>query len=263
MVAYTRNKENGPAYGWRGYDTDVAEIWKKNTVQPIFLALNNDMPSIIVKLLDAGADKNAIDIEGYEAIARYKDNPGYAVAGGTLLDAAIAKIRDLESAVNDHLVLPKPIVLEDDPAYLEASNPGSYEHWFLSKLVHVARNIVQQWQEERDDKLQQEKGRRGKQQRLVALRALQERFVNVRDQLLQMVCNLTFARPQVLTLFYQGAQSMRELHPEIRIRALDRIGIDNAEPETKVDQTRDRTFDPQVFFIPSVSDKMRGGYLDL
>lgn len=49
---------------------------------------------------------------------------------------------------------------------------------------------------------------------------------------------------------------MRELHPEI-------YRIDNAKPETKMDQTRDRTFDPQVSFVPPVSDKKQEGYLDL
>lgn len=210
VVAYTQWKDNGRAYGWRGYDTGVAEIWKNYTFQPIFLALNNDMPSVIVKLLEAGADQNALDIEGNEAITHYEDNPRYAVAGGTLLDAVVAKICGLESAVNDPLVPPKPIVLEDDPAYLEASNPGSYEHWFLSKIVRVARNIVQQWQEERDNKLQQKEGRRGQQQRLDALRALRERFVNVRDQLLHMVCNLmTCCLPT--NGFCPGAEDRRSL----------------------------------------------------
>jgi len=194
-AAYTQKNENRPTYGWRGCDTDVAEIWKKNTVQPIFLALKNDMPSVIAKLLDAGVDINAMDIEGYEAIARYKDGVGYAVSGGTLLDAVVARIRDLDSATNHHFELPKPIALEHDPAYLKASNPGSYEHWFLSKTVHVARNIVQQWQEERDGKLQQQEDQRGKQQRVDALRALQERFVSVRDRLLQMVCILVQSWP--------------------------------------------------------------------
>jgi len=194
-AAYTQKNESRPTYGWRGCDTDVAEIWKKNTVQPIFLAMKNDMPSVIAKLLDAGVDINAMDVEGYEAVARYKDGVGYAVPGGTLLDAVVARIRDLDSAMNHHFELPKPIALEDDPAYLEASNPGSYERWFLSKTVHVARNIVQQWQEERDGKLQQEEDRRGKQQRVDALRALHERFVSVRDRLLQMVCILVQSWP--------------------------------------------------------------------
>jgi len=56
---------------------------------------------------------------------------------------------------------------------------------------------------------------------------------------------------------------MQELHPEICSRALDRAGTDNAKPESKVDQTRDRAFDPQVSFIPSASDKIRKGYLHL
>lgn len=56
---------------------------------------------------------------------------------------------------------------------------------------------------------------------------------------------------------------MQELHLEIRSRALDRAGKDNAKPESKVDQTRDKAFDPQVSFKPPASDKIRKGYLHL
>lgn len=134
-------------------------------------------------------DINTIDIEGYEAITRYETGGvGYSVRGGTLLDAVVAKTCDLESALNNHLDPPKPIALQEDQSYLQASELGSYERWYLSKSVHVAKNIVQQWQEERTSRLKQEEGRLGKQQRVNALRALQELFVSLKDRLLQMVC---------------------------------------------------------------------------
>ncbi len=56
---------------------------------------------------------------------------------------------------------------------------------------------------------------------------------------------------------------MQELYPGIRSGALDRVGKDNAKPESKMDQARDKAFDPQVSFKPPASDKIRQGYLHL
>lgn len=204
-AAYTQTNEDRVTYGRRDRDVDVGEIWKKNTVQPLFLATRNDMPNVIGKLLDAGVDINTIDIEGYEAITRYKTGGvAYIVRGGTLLDAVVAKIHDLESALNHHLELPKLIALEEDQSYLQASEPGSYERWYLSQTVHVAKNIVQQWQEERTSRLKQEEDRLGKQQRVYALRALQERFVSLKDRLLQMVCISMQSWPKVTRYPFHG-----------------------------------------------------------
>jgi ankyrin repeat protein len=213
-AAYTQANGNSSTYGWRDCDTDVAEVWKDNTVQPVFLALRNDMPNVIADLLDAGVDINAINIEGYEAIARSKDGAVYAGQGGTLLDAVVAKICDLESALNNHFELPKPIALENDQAYLKLSDPGSYERWYLSNLVQVAKNIVQQWQDERNKRLKQEEGRLGKQRRVYALRALRARFMSLKDRLLRTVCilmqnRLNNPRPGPQTALFSGAMHWR------------------------------------------------------
>lgn len=204
-AAYAKTSEDRVTYGLRDRDVDVNEIWKKKTVQPIFLTIKNDMPCVIGKLLDAGVDINTIDIEGYEAITRYETGGvGYIVRGGTLLDAVVAKTCDLESALNNHLDPPKPIALQEDQSYLQASELGSYERWYLSKSVHVAKNIVQQWQEERASRLKQEEERLGKQQRVNALRALQELFVSLKDRLLQMVCISMQNWPNVARYLFHG-----------------------------------------------------------
>ena len=189
-AAYTQANGNRSTYGWMDRDIDVAEVWRNSTIQPVFLALKTEMPNVIADLLDAGADINAINIEGYEAIVRSKDHAVYAGQGGTLLDAVAAKVHKLENALNNHLELPNPITLEKDEVYLKSSDPGSYEHWYISNSVQVAKNIVQQWQDDRNNRLKQGEGRLGKQRRVDALRALRERFMSLKARLLRMVCIL-------------------------------------------------------------------------
>lgn len=214
-AAYAQVNENPPSW-WRDRVDDITEVWKKSTVQPVFLALRNDMPSVVEKLVDAGVDINTMDTKAYDAMGSYKIGIQYTDQGGTLLDTVVAKICDLKSALNNHFESPQPIVLEDDQAYLGAAAPGSYERWYLSKNVQLARNIVQEWQEERNSRLKQEETRLGKQQRGNALRALQERFVSLKEQLLQMVCIMTqywseVSLPGPQTALCSGAMYWRSL----------------------------------------------------
>ena len=188
MAAYSHAKEKCTSYWWGRNDADVSGIWKKHTEQPVFLAVENDMPEVIVKMVDAGAEINAIDIKAHEAIAQFNDQNNHSLHGGSLLDAVKAKISKIEDVIGYQLELPKPITLEDDQAYFDATAPGSYERWYLSKSVEVARNIVEQWQDFRKSRLDQEDERPGKQQRVDALRALQKRFTDVKEKLLQRVC---------------------------------------------------------------------------
>lgn len=186
-AAYSLARESSTSY-WYGNDkADVSEIWKKHTQQPIFLAVDNDMPDAIVKMFEAGADINALDTKAHEAIARSKDDNQRLPRGSSLLDAVKAKISKLEDALGRQTEFPRPITVEDDQAYLEITDPGSYEHWYLSRTTEAARNVVKEWEENRTRRLDQEKDRPGKQQSIEALRALQKRFVSLKDHMSQMV----------------------------------------------------------------------------
>lgn len=188
--AYSVEKEKGKSY-WLDRNADVSDIWKKHTKQPILLAVEYDMPDVIVKMVDAGADINTVDTQALEAIKKFEDDSSHSLHGSSLLDAVKAKISSIEDALVEELDLAKPITMEENQVYLAGKNPGSYEHWYLSKTVESAVNAVKDWEEFRTDKMLQDKDQQGKPEQKDALRALQKRFTHIENQLSQLVSHPT------------------------------------------------------------------------
>lgn len=236
-TAYSLEMESGTSFMWRDQDVDVSSIWRKCTEQPILLAVRTDMPEVVVKMLDAGADIDTIDTKAHEAIERFKDDIKHQLQGGSLLDAVQARIQTLEDALGCELGLSKPIVLEDDRAYLKGKDPGSYEYWYLTKTIEVARNVVKEWKICITKNENDEGDRRRKQQKNDTLRALRDNFIHLKDQLSQ-----------------RGAKTLEELHPDIPAHKHDK--------DDKLQQ-QDKPFEPKVSFQVSTTDKIREGYLQL
>ena len=142
-------------------------------------------------MVNAGVDVNTIDEEAYRAIARFEDeknnSPPPVLRGGSLLDIVQARLTRIESAIANQSHMPEPPTLEDDHKYLEGTVSGSYEHWYLTNTIKVARNVVREWQEARKTALDEHDSSPGAEQKLDRLRALREKFEDLRDQLLQKV----------------------------------------------------------------------------
>lgn len=234
-AAYSLKKESSPSFMYP--DEDVSVKWKKNTEQPVLLAVESNMPEAIVKMVDAGADINTIDNKTHEAIERAVYDSKHAIPGGSLLDAVKARIASLKTALSRELGLPEPVILEDDQVYLEGTDPRSYERWFLSKIIEVAKNAVKEWKNCITKTINQEENRHVKQQRNDELKALLQRFVSLREQISQ-----------------RGAKTFEELHPDVPTR--------KHEKDEKIQQ-QDESFKPAVSFKVSTTDKVREGYLQL
>lgn len=187
-AAYSQSQESSTSY-WRSRaESDAYEVWRKKIQQPVFLALEYDIPESVIWMLDTGVDVNTVDTKAYETIASFKDGIDYTVKGGSLLDTVEARISYWDSSSIGHRAkLAKPIDLHDDEAYLEGTASTSYEHWYRSKTIEVAKNAIKEWHLARESKLEEEENKPGLPQKINALRALQQRFVELRDQLLKRV----------------------------------------------------------------------------
>ncbi|KAL9021492.1 MAG: hypothetical protein Q9185_001285 [Variospora sp. 1 TL-2023] len=182
----------------------ASKVWRTKVVQPVLLAVENDMPDIVLKLLEAGASIDTIDRDAHESVDRFKVYDKSYLKGNSLLDAVATRVEALSATMENKNEPPKPPLLLEESSYLEGAKPGSYAHWYLSRSIEAAKDIVKEWEEYRNKRMKEEADGHGKQQKLEALKSLQARFVDVHQQLQK-----------------RGAKPLDELHPEMARRKDD------------------------------------------
>ena len=242
---YTHDRQERHPW-WRSENEDISKVWKETVIQPVTMAIEKDMPDLALQLLQAGADANTLDVEAHKTLFRYAEGQTFTVSGDTLLDATVTKLANIESAINPRRRLAKPITLNSDENYIEGTAPDSYERWYLSKSIETAKTVVKQWHDERERVLAEDKDQPGKQQKLEALRSLQDSFKEVRDRLLD-----------------KGAKTLKQLHPELFKRKREGSSIEESDQASEDGRKGEPTFEPKVSFKLSGSDKTDDGYLQL
>lgn len=221
-------------YSYRNDDT--SKMWREEVVQPIQRAVEKDMPELVLRLLEMGADINTMDKEAYRSIERSKDSDQVDLQGKSILDAVVAKIIAIQDAIEEKQELPRPPILQADSSYLKDTEPGSYAHWYLSKSIETAKNMVATWKECKIKKDKKEQDRVGKQQRVSALKALKARFINLQQQLEK-----------------RGAKTLEMLHPG--------VGRPREHGKEKSDPDKDVPIELTVRFQTSASEKILEGYM--
>ncbi|KAL8715453.1 MAG: hypothetical protein Q9220_000787 [cf. Caloplaca sp. 1 TL-2023] len=233
-----------PAYsivkGQRSWsrNEDTTQIWSENVIQPVFLAIDNDMPEVVIRLLDAGADIDTVDKHAMESIQKYERHGKGHLHGKSLMETVMSRVADLEAAAGKHLELPKPIKLEHDHIYTKGMKPESYRHWYISKCVETAKSVVNEWDSCRTKKFEEDRDQAGQQQRLDALNSLKARFADLLKQLKT-----------------RGAKTLKKLHPD----------MERSKHKDKEDSTagKKKDFEPRVTFRTSGSDEVLDGYVQL
>lgn len=225
-------------YSYRAYDEKEAiKTWKEKIEQPVLLAVENDLPDVVLKMIDLGVDINTLDYRARAAISKYEENNKSHLHGSSLLDAVNSKIQSIEEAVQSGPELPDPITLSSDESYLRDMTAGTYEHWYVSKCIETARNILKDWKECKAKKVKESSECRGRKEQVEALNAMKSRYINLRQQLSK-----------------RGAKSLDELYPH--------IGKEQ-EDETSDDPKKVKHFQPKASFNMSGSEEVYDGYLQL
>ncbi|KAL8950980.1 MAG: hypothetical protein Q9222_003014 [Ikaeria aurantiellina] len=233
-----------PAYSavkyqrWAPQEDETTKIWKENVIQPIFLAIDNDMSEVAIRLLDLGVDVNAIDMQAMGSVHKYEQQGEGHLHGKSLLETVMSKIVNLEAAAGKRLKLAKPIKLQHDHVYTDGIKPGSYRHWYTSKCVETAKAAVIEWETCRTKKLEEDRDQVGQQDRLEALDALKSRFTNLKTELKK-----------------RGAKTLEQLHPDMA----------RSKHHDKEDPApgKEKEFEPRVTFRTSASDEVLSGYMQL
>ncbi|KAL9041713.1 MAG: hypothetical protein Q9214_004013, partial [Letrouitia sp. 1 TL-2023] len=224
-------------YSYRTYDEkDAVKTWEEKIEQPVLLAVENDLPDVVLKMIDLGVDINTLDCRAHVAISKYEENNKNHLHGSSLLDAVDSKIENIEKAIESDPRFPDPITLSSDESYLRDMTTGSYEHWYVSKCVETARNILKDWKECKAKKVKKGLERQGRQEQVEALIALKSKYVDLKQQLSK-----------------RGAKSLDELYPH----------IDREQEDETSNPKKGKDFKPKASFRISGSEKVYNGYLQL
>ncbi|KAJ4332923.1 hypothetical protein N0V95_009544 [Ascochyta clinopodiicola] len=231
------------------------KTFQANFQQPVLTAVERELPSVVVKLLDAGADINCLSGGAWRAVHDGRFN-GYDVVQ-SLLDATREKIKTLrqwaDKEQQDKTVTTPgtwggvshvfaPIPLEEDAHYLDGITPGTYAHWTTLKQLQAAKRVY-----EEDVKKYEE-----------AAKAMPKEAAGWKEKLAKVQTLLADYESLESKLLERDAKTFKELYPDVHLdKHQNRPGRDYKPDPPK-------PWTPKLnFHLPDLTEEQREGYLRL
>jgi ankyrin repeat protein len=248
-------------WGASGSSEKNEENFRNDFEQPVFSAVRSDMPSIVRKLLDAGADVNSLTPRAWTAI---RDGQGCEDQNmGTLLDIVRTRKELMRTFVQTGKVHGQngylystgwvdtqdfckeyaPIPLQEDAEYLQDHEPNTYAHWMTAKHIVSAKSSYEEDLKRYQEWLERsEKESEGTEKKKAAVQMLLTEFEVLESQLLE-----------------RGAKTFQELHPYIDVEVPQPFKYRSSyKPE------RPKPWKPLLTFqIPDLTDERRAAYVKL
>ncbi|EDU40091.1 Ankyrin repeat domain protein [Pyrenophora tritici-repentis] len=237
-----------------GSSEENEKSFRRSFTQPIFSAISAEMPSVILKLLDAGANMNSLTATAWDAIHSRRSYGNNDIH--TLLDAVRQKVEDMREFLktgkvphwnggymfSHNLGNPfPPIVFKDDCEYLQYYDPESYTHWQLTVQISDAKKLHGPALETYNQSVALSKAPKGTEEKKAAIRSLLSEFETLESQLLE-----------------RGAKTFKDLHPDITIQARPDYHYGGYEPEPP------KPWYPILSFnLPDLNDERRAAYVKL
>jgi ankyrin repeat protein len=219
--------------------------FRQSFKQPIFNAIDSEMASMVLKLLDAGADVNTITPTAWSVMKQRNYYGG--VDAHSLLDAVRDRIHNLRKfldsgeATNDYSKRHIPIPLKEDAEYLQDYNSESYAHWMVSMEIEQAKVAYERDLKAYDDWKSTPKPMGTDEKRATVQSVLLE-YERLETQLLE-----------------RGAKTFKELYPDTKVPEHQQHYHNYSyEPEPP------RPWAPLLSFrLPDLTDERRAAYVKL
>ncbi|KAF2226404.1 hypothetical protein BDZ85DRAFT_287453 [Elsinoe ampelina] len=177
-------------------DTDENKKFKKTVTQPIILAVERELPSLAVTLLDAGADVNTLTPGAWEKVL---ENSHYVYEPvGTLLDRVDKKIEKLQEWKDDEDEPQKPLPLKSDSSYTSGMTHGTYQYWRTLIEVKQERKSHKQRMKTYQDTMNDREQRKGVVEKQQAIDKLVKEFQSLRQKVVNM-----------------GGKTLKALYPDV------------------------------------------------
>jgi ankyrin repeat protein len=177
---------------------DMEKAYKTSVKQPVIAAAHRELPKVVQKLLEEGADVNALPIKAYTRI--YNPRNYWDTELKSLLDIVQDKIKELKGYSDDKKeTLEPPAPLEQDDFYLAGLEHGTYKYWLAKYDLAEARSmhkIQMKWYQE---SLKVSEPPKGIEQKKAAV--------------VEMLADYEAVEKSLLA---KGAKGFKELYPDIK-----------------------------------------------
>lgn len=173
------------------------KLFKKSVDQPIILAVEMELPEIVLELLEKGADPNTLTKLSHEIVAeeyqrRYNK-------GESLLDLVTSKLEELRSFKDEKDIGSPPEPLEADKEYLDGLEVDGYKYWVAATdLARAKKAYKKSLKEHRKALKDSSKTVPGSDEKQRAIKEMILAFEKVKEE-----------------LDLKGARTFKELHPDI------------------------------------------------
>ncbi len=194
------------------------EQFRQSIEQPVFAAVRSATPSIVLKLLDAGADINSLTPKAWRALGNRDKSHDDDM--GTLLDVVRVIMRKLRTFIQlgkvdgqdgwlyNYEVLRSggwfarfaPIPLKEDAEYLRELEPGTYAHWMMANQIENAKLNYNQDLKSHEKWKQSQQESEGTDKKKFAVQSLLTGFEALESELLG-----------------RHAKTFKELHPDLEL----------------------------------------------
>jgi ankyrin repeat protein len=174
------------------------EQFEQDVEQPVVLAVQSELPEIVIALLERGADPNSIPKNTATELQTQHNGYGNYHPLETLLDMVRNKIQSLNDYRDDAPPVEPEYRLQEGVDYFRGIEPGSYMDFIAKMRVEAARLSDKTEKEAYEKKMRDYIERKGVAEKQEAIKELAEKFVNVEKELLA-----------------RGAKTFAELRPDV------------------------------------------------
>lgn len=223
----------------RNFQSDKnMQAFRHDLTQPVIQAVSEELPTVVLEILDRGADPNTLDRGGYVVV----DEPdrGSYHKGKSLLDLVRDKLEDLRDYEGERHSFQRPSPLESDEVYFEGLEDGTYKMWLAREQVERARAKYLKDKERYEKQVRQfEEEQKGTDEKKTAVKLLIQEFAKVEQALLD-----------------KKAKTFSELYPDIEEPQKSR--------RSSWRHPKREPFKVELdFYVPDLTDEKREGYFKL
>ncbi|OJD37529.1 ankyrin repeat protein [Diplodia corticola] len=216
------------------------ETFRENVYQPIVVATLNELPDVVLQLLQHGADPNTLTSNGWRVV---QEGHTYGRDDAqSLLDLVRDKLKQYRKYDDKvDVKIPKPAFKGSGQAYIDAHEDGSYQQWVAVQAVQQELQNHESSMKSYREKVEDAQKRKGLKEKREAVEELCRQFEGVEKALLA-----------------KGAKTFPELHPDKASK--------KREPSSDSDVRSEKEEPWKVEFgfrVPDLTDKKREGYVML